>query len=75
MPAVCVNHSLQPNSRWFIGSGIYRNVYLLSTSSVCLASWGVFAHAGQFWNDFANVKRSIHAIVVNHTERVLCAAP
>ncbi|MBN1926089.1 MAG: DUF4982 domain-containing protein [Prolixibacteraceae bacterium] len=38
--AVRVDNSLQPNSRWYTGSGIYRNVWLVSTEEVHLAHWG-----------------------------------
>lgn len=40
--AVKVDNSLQPNSRWYTGSGIYRNVWLVSTSKVHVDHWGVF---------------------------------
>src|SRR5437868_6259 len=30
--AVKVDNSLQPNSRWYTGSGIYRSVHLVETS-------------------------------------------
>jgi beta-galactosidase len=39
---VKVDNSLQPNSRWYTGSGIYRDVKLLKTSDVHVAQWGVF---------------------------------
>src|SRR3989304_5830912 len=32
--AVKVDNSAQPNSRWYTGSGIYRNVWLVSTGKV-----------------------------------------
>ncbi|MCW8312259.1 DUF4982 domain-containing protein [Sphingobacterium sp. InxBP1] len=34
--AVRVDNSKQPNSRWYTGSGIYRDVYLIKTSPVYL---------------------------------------
>lgn len=40
--AVRVDNSLQPNSRWYTGSGIYRNVWLDVTEPVRAAQWGVF---------------------------------
>ena len=40
--AVKVDNSLQPNSRWYTGSGIYRNVWLISTSQVHIGPWGIF---------------------------------
>jgi beta-galactosidase/beta-glucuronidase len=39
--AVKVNHSQFADSRWYTGSGIYRNVYLVSTNPVHLETWGV----------------------------------
>ncbi|MEJ6981402.1 beta-galactosidase GalB [Pedobacter sp. P351] len=40
--AVRVDNSLQPNSRWYSGSGIYRNVWLTTTSNVAVDHWGTF---------------------------------
>jgi len=40
--AVRVDNSEQPNSRWYTGSGIYRNVRLLHTSNVAIDHWGTF---------------------------------
>ena len=38
--AVRVDHSRQNDSRWYTGSGIYRNVWLVSAPAVHLAQWG-----------------------------------
>ncbi len=38
--AVRVNHSAEADSRWYTGSGIYRNVWLISAPEVHLAQWG-----------------------------------
>ncbi|MCR4957919.1 MAG: DUF4982 domain-containing protein [Prevotella sp.] len=38
--AVRVNHSAEADSRWYTGSGIYRNVWLVSAPEVHLAQWG-----------------------------------
>lgn len=38
--AVKVDNSLQPNSRWYSGSGIYRNVWLVTTGQVHVDHWG-----------------------------------
>lgn len=40
--AVKVNNSEQPNSRWYSGSGIYRNVWLVKTGKVFVENWGTF---------------------------------
>ena len=40
--SVKVDNSLQPNSRWYSGSGIYRNVWLISTGEAYVEHWGTF---------------------------------
>ena len=40
--AVKVDNSLQPNSRWYSGSGIYRHVWLTTTSPVHVSQWGTY---------------------------------
>lgn len=39
--AVRVDHSRYADSRWYTGSGIYRDVWLVSASDVHFAQWGV----------------------------------
>lgn len=38
--AVRVDNSKQPNSRWYSGSGIYRNVWLTVTGKIFVDHWG-----------------------------------
>jgi beta-galactosidase len=40
--AVKVDNSQQPNSRWYSGSGIYRNVWLVTTERIHVDHWGTF---------------------------------
>jgi beta-galactosidase len=40
--AVRVDNSIQPNSRWYSGSGIYRHVWLNITSPLHIAQWGTY---------------------------------
>jgi len=40
--AVRVDNSLQPSSRWYSGSGIYRNVHLLITNQLHFTTDGIF---------------------------------
>jgi beta-galactosidase len=40
--AVRVDNSIQPNSRWYSGSGIYRHVWLDMTGPVHIAQWGTY---------------------------------
>jgi len=40
--AARVDNSDQPNSRWYTGSGIYRNVWLVTTAKTYIANWGTY---------------------------------
>nr|WP_157867363.1 beta-galactosidase GalB [Melioribacter roseus] len=40
--AVKVDNSKQPNSRWYSGSGIYRNARLIVTNPVYVDQWGTY---------------------------------
>lgn len=40
--AVKVDNSQQPNSRWYSGSGIYRNVWLTTLNPVHVENWGTY---------------------------------
>ncbi len=40
--AVKVDNSKQSNSRWYSGSGIYRNVWLVMTEKIMVDHWGTF---------------------------------
>jgi len=40
--AVRIDNSDQPNSRWYSGSGIYRNVWLTSVDKTHFKQWGMF---------------------------------
>jgi beta-galactosidase len=40
--AVKVDNSKQPDSRWYTGAGIYRHVWLITSSLVYVAQWGTF---------------------------------
>lgn len=43
--AVRVDNGEQPNSRWYSGCGIYRNVWLTKLNPVHIAQWGTFITA------------------------------
>ncbi|MBN2010944.1 DUF4982 domain-containing protein [candidate division KSB1 bacterium] len=40
--AVRVDHSESADSRWYTGSGIYRDVYLIYTNAIHIALWGIY---------------------------------
>lgn len=40
--AVRVDHSREADSRWYTGSGIYRNVWIITSSEHHFAQWGLF---------------------------------
>jgi beta-galactosidase len=42
--SVKVDHSLSADSRWYTGSGIYRNVWLVYSNPVHIAQWGVYTY-------------------------------
>ena len=57
--AVRVDNSLQPNSRWYTGSGIYRNVRLVITGNVHIDHWGTFVTTPEITDESAIVNLSI----------------
>ena len=59
--AVRVDNSDQPNSRWYSGSGIYRNVWLTTINKTHFKQWGTFITTPQISNSSAivNISTSI----------------
>lgn len=41
---VKVDHSQSADSRWYTGSGIYRDVWLVKAAPIHIAQWGVYAY-------------------------------
>lgn len=54
--AVEVDNALQPSSRWYTGSGINRNVYLLITEQQHFKSFGTFIRTDKLTANSAIVK-------------------
>jgi beta-galactosidase len=53
---VKVDNSQQPNSRWYSGSGIYRNVWLIKTDNIHVDPWGTVITTPTVNNDRAVVE-------------------
>ncbi|HHX32419.1 MAG TPA: glycoside hydrolase family 2, partial [Bacteroidales bacterium] len=50
--AVRVDHSQSADSRWYTGSGIYRDVWLVYANPVHIAQWGVYAYPEEVRNGY-----------------------
>lgn len=63
--SVRVDHSQSADSRWYTGSGIYRNVWLVYSNPTHIAQWGVYTYPKQ-----ASAKQGVLAVEVeiNNTE-------
>ncbi|MEO8148492.1 MAG: glycoside hydrolase family 2 TIM barrel-domain containing protein, partial [Bacteroidia bacterium] len=57
--AVKVDNSKQPNSRWYSGSGIYRNVWLVTTDKIFIDHWGTFVTTSEVNTQQATVNLKI----------------
>lgn len=53
--AVKVDNSMQPNSRYYSGSGIFRNVWLVTTNEIAVDHWGTFVTTPKVSNQSASV--------------------
>lgn len=69
--AVRVNNSNQPNSRWYSGSGIYRNVWFEETARVHMARFGVRAQTNGIYpeKDVAGIQ--IKARIKNDSDKTV----
>ena len=63
--AVRVDHSRYADSRWYTGSGIYRDVYLIAAPDVHLSQWGVAYRAAKLTDRSATIE--VDVAVDNHT--------
>lgn len=64
--AVRVDNSEQPNSRWYSGCGIYRNVWLTVTDPVHVDLWGTYVTAQKVSKDTASVE--ISSVIKNENK-------
>lgn len=63
--AVKVDHTKSADSRWYTGSGIYRDVYLVSSGLMHIDNWGIFARTLEVREDEADIAVTVK--VVNET--------
>ena len=61
--AVKVDHSQNADSRWYTGSGIYRDVWLVRANPVHLEPWGVYAYP-----EVKKNRGTLHVQVAMHNE-------
>lgn len=57
--AVKVDNSEQPNSRWYSGSGIYRNVRLVVAEKLHVTHWGTYATTPEVSKEKATVNLEV----------------
>jgi len=60
--AVRVDNSRQPNSRWYSGSGIYRNVWLVTTGKIYIGHWGTHLTTPEVNDQQAEVNLDVHIV-------------
>ncbi len=63
--AVRVDNSVQPDSRWYTGSGIYRHVWLDVTDPVYIVPWGIYIATPKISADSAEIQ--VRTRVFNNT--------
>ena len=66
--AVRVDNSGQPNSRWYTGSGVYRNVYLLKLNDVHLRHNGLYIITNGIYCDNTIASVQIQSWVQNESK-------
>lgn len=69
--AVKVDNSKQPNSRWYSGSGIYRNVWLTSLNKTHIDHWGTYITTPSVNNRQATVHIETKIVDASHVKPVL----
>ncbi len=65
--AVKVDNSVQPNSRWYSGSGIYRNVWLVTASKIAVDHWGTYFTTSDVSEQSATVTAEIKIKAISYS--------
>ena len=64
--AVKVDHSKYSDSRWYTGSGIYRDVYIVSSSMLHIDNWGI---AVSPWvTNTGKAEIAVETVICNETD-------
>src|SRR6266496_6137643 len=66
---VKVDNLKQPNSRWYSGSGIYRNVWLVSENDVFVGHWGTYISTHIADGQPATVDINVNVSNANSTDK------
>lgn len=66
---VKVDNSKQPNSRWYSGSGIYRNVWLTTTNDLFVDHWGTYISTSRVTAQLATVDLQIDVSNTNSADK------
>ncbi|MCJ7446615.1 MAG: DUF4982 domain-containing protein [Bacteroidales bacterium] len=69
--AVKVDHTLAGDSRWYTGSGIYRDVRIITTSPVHIGQWGVYCSSPEITREKATL--SVEVNLVNESSKEITA--
>ncbi|MFD1316376.1 glycoside hydrolase family 2 TIM barrel-domain containing protein [Namhaeicola litoreus] len=64
---VKVDNSKQPNSRWYTGSGIYRNVWIQAKNKLSVPLWGTFITSKNISEASADI--TIETSIMNHDSK------
>lgn len=70
---VNVNTSMQPNSRWYTGSGLYRGVKLLHGPRIHIVPDGVFIYTKEITDEYAFMQAEVeirNSTIDNHLAQV-----
>lgn len=69
--AVRVDNSQQPNSRWYSGSGIYRNVWLETTTKVYVDLWGTCINTPKVNEQSATIEIATNIVNTDATAKTV----
>jgi len=69
--AVKVDNAKQPNSRWYSGSGIYRNVWLITTNQVAVDHWGTYITSSNISDQSATISVNTHIKNILHQPKAI----